>query len=76
MFVSRAILYADTMTGSLERAISETNRRRTLQVAANREARRHAQDYKKKFTTSRRRCVPSTSVRINELLVLDTLAYK
>ena len=31
----RVILYADTTTGSLERAISETNRRRSLQVAYN-----------------------------------------
>lgn len=29
------ILYADTMTGSLERAISETNRRREIQLAYN-----------------------------------------
>ena len=33
--LGRVILYADTMTGSLERAISETNRRRTLQMAYN-----------------------------------------
>jgi excinuclease ABC subunit B len=31
----RVILYADVMTGSLERAIGETNRRRTLQIAYN-----------------------------------------
>ena len=31
----RVILYADTVTGSMERAISETNRRRALQVAYN-----------------------------------------
>ncbi len=31
----RVILYADNMTGSLERAIAETNRRRTLQIAYN-----------------------------------------
>ena len=33
----RVILYADTMTGSLERAIGETNRRRALQMAYNKE---------------------------------------
>jgi excinuclease ABC subunit B len=33
----RVILYADVMTGSLERAISETNRRRALQEAYNKE---------------------------------------
>ncbi|MBI2048734.1 MAG: excinuclease ABC subunit UvrB [Parcubacteria group bacterium] len=33
----RVILYADQMTGSLERAVSETNRRRALQQAYNTE---------------------------------------
>ena len=31
----RVILYADNMTGSMERALRETNRRRTLQIAYN-----------------------------------------
>jgi excinuclease ABC subunit B len=31
----RVILYADNMTGSMERAISETNRRRALQIEYN-----------------------------------------
>jgi excinuclease ABC subunit B len=31
----RVVLYADTMTGSMERAINETNRRRTIQVEYN-----------------------------------------
>lgn len=31
----RVILYADTMTGSMERAIGETNRRRAIQIAYN-----------------------------------------
>ncbi|MDD5050161.1 MAG: excinuclease ABC subunit UvrB [Candidatus Pacebacteria bacterium] len=33
--LGHVILYADNMTGSMERAISETNRRRALQVAYN-----------------------------------------
>lgn len=33
----RVILYADVMTGSMERAINETNRRRTIQETYNRE---------------------------------------
>ena len=33
----RVILYADTMTGSMERAIGETNRRREIQLAYNKE---------------------------------------
>jgi excinuclease ABC subunit B len=31
----RAILYADTVTGSMQRAIDETTRRRNLQIAFN-----------------------------------------
>lgn len=33
----KVLLYADVMTGSLERAIGETNRRRAIQVAYNKE---------------------------------------
>lgn len=33
----RVVLYADTMTGSMERALSETNRRRAIQIAYNTE---------------------------------------
>jgi excinuclease ABC subunit B len=33
----RVILYADTSTGSMDRAIGETNRRRTIQIAYNKE---------------------------------------
>ncbi len=33
--LGRVILYADSVTGSMDRAISETNRRRTIQVAYN-----------------------------------------
>ncbi len=34
---SRVIMYSDTMTGSMQRAIDETNRRRDIQVAYNSE---------------------------------------
>lgn len=33
----RVILYAENITGSIERAVSETNRRRTIQLAYNKE---------------------------------------
>lgn len=35
--LGRVILYADTVTGSMERAIRETNRRRAIQIAYNEE---------------------------------------
>jgi excinuclease ABC subunit B len=33
--LGRVVLYADTLTGSMERAIGETNRRRTIQIEYN-----------------------------------------
>jgi excinuclease ABC subunit B len=33
----RVVLYADTVTGSMERALGETNRRRAIQIAYNKE---------------------------------------
>jgi excinuclease ABC subunit B len=33
----RVVMYADTMTGSMQRAIEETNRRRTMQIQYNKE---------------------------------------
>lgn len=45
----RVILYADQMTGSMERAISETNRRRTLQMAYNKKHKITPKTIKKKI---------------------------
>ena len=74
--LGRVILYADTMTGSLERAISETNRRRTLQIAYNKKhgitpltIKKEIHDIAASMRTEHQRT-------IDELLVLDTLAYK
>jgi excinuclease ABC subunit B len=74
--LGRVILYADTMTGSLERAISETNRRRELQLAYNEKngitpltIKKEIHDIAASMRTEHQRT-------IDELLVLDTLAYK
>ena len=45
----KAILYADKMTGSMERAIGETNRRRDIQEAYNKENSIEPQGIKKKI---------------------------
>lgn len=70
------ILYADTMTGSLDRAIGETNRRRALQTAYNEKhgitpktIHKEIHDIAASMRTEHQRT-------IDELLVLDTLAYK
>ncbi len=74
--LGRVILYADSMTGSLERAISETNRRRALQIAYNEKhgitpltIKKEIRDIAASMRTEHQRT-------IDELLVLDTLAYK
>ena len=74
--LGRVILYADVMTGSMERAIGETNRRRTLQIKYNKEhgvtpktIHKEIHDIAASMRTEHQRT-------IDELLVLDKLAYK
>ncbi len=74
--LGRVILYADNMTGSLDRAISETNRRRGIQMAYNEKhgitpltIKKEIKDIAASMRTEHQRT-------IDELLVLDTLAYK
>ncbi|MFA5998056.1 MAG: excinuclease ABC subunit UvrB [Candidatus Paceibacterota bacterium] len=74
--LGRVILYADVMTGSLEKAISETNRRRALQMAYNEKhgitpltIKKEIRDIAASMRTEHQRT-------IDELLVLDTIAYK
>jgi excinuclease ABC subunit B len=74
--LGRVILYADVMTGSLEKAIGETNRRRALQLAYNEKhgitplsIQKEIHDIAASMRTEHQRTV-------DELLVLDTLAYK
>ncbi|MEK7135943.1 MAG: excinuclease ABC subunit UvrB [Patescibacteria group bacterium] len=74
--LGRVILYADTMTGSLERAISETNRRRTLQMAYNEKHGITPKTIKKEIHDIAASMRTEHQRTIDELLVLDTLAYK
>ncbi len=74
--LGRVILYADTMTGSLERAISETNRRRTVQMAYNKKHRITPKTIKKEIHDIAASMRTEHERTIDELLVLDTLAYK
>ena len=74
--LGRVILYADQMTGSMERAIGETNRRRALQMAYNTKhgvtpltIKKEIHDIAASMRTEHQRT-------IDELLVLDTIAYK
>jgi len=74
--LGRVILYADTMTGSLERAISETNRRRAIQLAYNEKHGITPLTIKKEIRDIAESMRSEHQKTIDELLVLDTLAYK
>lgn len=74
--LGRVVLYADQMTGSLERAIGETDRRRALQSEYNnlhgitpQTIRKEIRDIAASMRTEHERTV-------GDLLALDALAYK
>ena len=74
--LGRVILYAEVMTGSLEKAISETNRRRALQLAYNEKHGITPKTIKKEIRDIAESMRTEHQRTIDELLVLDTLAYK
>ncbi len=74
--LGRVILYADNMTGSLERAIGETNRRREKQLAYNKKHSITPLTIKKEIRDIAASMRTEHQRTIDELLVLDTIAYK
>jgi len=74
--LGKVILYADHMTDSLNSAISETTRRRKLQVAYNTKHGITPQTIKKEIHDIAASMRTEHQKTIDELLVLDTLAYK
>ncbi len=74
--LGRVILYADVMTGSLEKAIGETNRRRALQMAYNEKYGITPMTIKKEIRDIAESMRSEHQKTIDELLVLDTLAYE
>jgi excinuclease ABC subunit B len=74
--LGKVVLYADHMTDSLTMAISETTRRRKLQVAYNTKHSITPQTIKKEIHDIAASMRTEHQKTIDELLVLDTIAYK
>jgi excinuclease ABC subunit B len=74
--LGRVILYADVMTGSMERAISETERRRTLQLAYNEKHGITPETIKKEIKDIAESMRSEHDKTVHNLLSLDAQLYK
>ena len=73
--LGRVILYADNMTGSLERAMGETNRRRAIQEAYNKKHKITPKTIEKRIHDIVGDIQRTRSRAVSELAELDTAAY-
>jgi excinuclease ABC subunit B len=71
----RVILYADQMTGSLDRAIKETERRRILQIAYNKKHKITPKTIHKNIKDITNEIERERAKTIKELIVLDEAKY-
>jgi excinuclease ABC subunit B len=71
----RVILYADQMTGSMERAIKETNRRREIQLAYNKKHGITPKTIAKKIQDITEQILSEHQKTVNNLLVLDASEF-
>lgn len=69
--LGRVILYADNMTGSMERAITETNRRRAIQIAYNKENNITPQSIQKQIHDITDRIRKEEERTANEMMKID-----
>ena len=74
--LGRVILYADQMTGSMERAIGETNRRRAIQTAYNKEHNITPKTIEKRIHDIVGDIEQTRKRAITDLVRLDTNAFK
>jgi excinuclease ABC subunit B len=74
--LGKVILYADTITGSMERAISETNRRRSIQLTYNHEHGITPKTIKKEIRDIAESMRSEHQKTVDSLLTLDQKLYK
>lgn len=74
--LGRVVLYADTMTGSLERAMGETNRRRAIQLAYNTKHGITPKTIKKEIRDIAESMRSEHQKTVSSLLELDRTLYK
>jgi excinuclease ABC subunit B len=72
----RVILYADRITGSMERAMGETARRREVQLAYNKEHGITPKTIQKKITSIADQLHTDHDKAVNQLLVIDLDLFK